>query len=83
MKKIMFWINVAAVIVFAVDMGIIGLKISDGSYDVIPFACIGLVCLLAIVICGVSKALEKCPYCGKARMRAGEHCPHCGKKLTQ
>ncbi len=83
MRKIMFWINAAAVIVFAVDICIMGLKIFNGSYDVVPYACIGLVCLSAIVVCGVSKALEKCPDCGKVRMRAGEYCPHCGKKPTQ
>lgn len=83
MKKVLFWVNVAAVLVFAVDMGILGLKISDGSYDVMPCAFIGIICLSAIVIFGVCRAFEKCPHCNKTHLRSGEHCPYCGKKFTQ
>lgn len=84
MKKIMFWISAVAIVVVAIDWGIVGLKLLDGDYDIIAEAYIGLACIWIIIICAVYKIFgDKCPHCGKPLRSNGKYCPQCGKKISK
>jgi len=84
MKKITTWITVIAFIIFAIDWGIVGLKLLSGDYDITTGAYIGAACLVVIFACAICKAFNrKCPYCGKLLCSNGKYCPHCGKEINQ
>lgn len=84
MKKIIFWIFMIAIIVFAIDWGVVGIKLLDGDYDIIAQAYIGFACILIMFACAVYKIISnKCPYCGKTRLTNGEYCSYCGKKIAE
>lgn len=46
MKKIITWLLVIFLFFFAIDWGIMGLKIFNGNYDIIIEAYIGLICFI-------------------------------------
>lgn len=72
MKRITTCVLIIALIIFIIDWGIIGVKLLDGDYDIIPEAYIGAAC----------KAFaSKCPHCGKMIQSNGKYCPHCGKEI--
>lgn len=82
MKKIILWISIVTLIVFVIDLGIIGLKIFHHNYNVIPEAYVGLVCCLILPACGVFRLFtEKCPHCKKIQITKGKYCPYCGKEI--
>ena len=82
MKKARPWILAIAFLVAVVAWGVMGLKIYDGNYEIATEAYIMGACLIAILVCAVSKVFtDKCPHCGKLRVSNGKYCPHCGKEL--
>ena len=44
MKRITTCVLIIALIIFIIDWGIIGVKLLDGDYDIIPEAYIGAAC---------------------------------------
>ena len=82
MKRITTWVLVIALIIFIIDWGIIGVKLLDGDYDIIPEAYIGAACFGVMLISAVYKAFaSKCPHCGKMIQSNGKYCPHYGKEI--
>ncbi len=82
MKKIITWAAAAALLIFVIDWGVVGLKIFHGDYDIITGAYIGGICLVIIILYLICKAFgSKCPHCGKSLFPGGKYCPHCGKKI--
>ena len=82
MKQIRLWISIVASIILLVDWGIMGVKLLDGNYNITVEAYIGLVGLVVLLACAISKVFtDKCPHCGKVHSSTGKYCPHCGKEL--
>ncbi len=81
MKKIVTRILIAALIVWIIDLIIIGLKIFSHDYDLIPEEYIGYSCCLIFIVCGILKLFsERCSHCGKVQITKGKYCPYCGKE---
>lgn len=82
MKKIAAWGLAAALVLFILDWGVLGVKLLGGSYDVLPEAYIGAICFGAALVCAVCKAFaNRCPHCGMIVLSNGKYCPHCGREL--
>ena len=82
MKKVIACIAIIALLVFAADWALLGIKIFGGNYDILTEAYIGAVCFPIFFVCiAVLKLSKKCPYCGKLITFKGTYCSHCGKKL--
>lgn len=61
MKKIAAWGLAAALVLFILDWGVLGVKLLGGSYDVLPEAYIGAICLAS---CSYA------PYAGRSQTAA-------------
>ncbi|MDO4829164.1 MAG: zinc-ribbon domain-containing protein [Clostridia bacterium] len=82
MKKIAAWGLAAALVLFILDWGVLGVKLPGGSYDVLPEAYIGAICFGVMLVCAVCRAFtNRCPHCGKIILSNGKYCPHCGREL--
>jgi len=80
-KRAVAWIMAAALWIFLVDWGVMGVKIFTGDYDILPQAWIGLVCFVILLLCVLYRLLNrKCPHCGRIRLDSGSYCSHCGKE---
>ena len=74
MKRITTWVLIIALIICIIDWGIIGVKMHDGEYDIIPEAYIGAACFGVMLISAVYKAFaSKCPHCGKLIQSNGKY----------
>lgn len=66
MKKPLFWLSIAAVLVLAIDVLVMGIKLMDGDDEVIVE---GYVALTSLALWGIGlvgrTVLNKCPHCGK------------------
>ena len=83
MKKAVNWILLAAFVVFCLDWAALGVKLLNGSYDILVEVSIGAVCWVVIIVCILLRLFSnRCPHCGKPIDPAGNYCPHCGKKLN-
>ena len=83
MKKIAKWLAVISIIVFAIDWGVMGLKLLDNDYLITAEAYIGLISLVIFSVCILYvKFTNRCPYCGKAKQSFGKYCPYCGKEIN-
>lgn len=82
MKKIRTWILAVSIFVVVIALGIMGLKLYDGNYNIAVEVYITMGCLMVILGCAVSKVFtDKCPHCGKLRVSNGKFCPYCGKEI--
>lgn len=81
-KKIAWWVFAAALVVFLIDWGVMGIRIFTNDYDIIPLAYLGAVCLPLIFgsLVVIRWSGLSCPHCGKTSLSSGAYCPHCGKK---
>ena len=71
-----------ALFVFAVDWGVMGIKLSMGDYDVAIEAYLGLACMAFMLVGILVRAFsDKCPHCGKLRLSRGKYCSCCGKEI--
>lgn len=82
MKKWATWVMIAALAVFVVAWGMMGIKISTNDFDVIAETYIGAACYVIIMVCVLIRAFsDRCPHCGKMRRSKGKYCPYCGKEI--
>ena len=83
MKRFFLWTAAAALAVFVIDWGIMGLKLLDGCYDITAEAYIGAVCIVILIVSIIARKLigSKCPHCGKLLLVNGKYCHNCGGKL--
>ena len=83
MKKAVFWIQLAVIVLMLITCGVVSLNIYNGDYEAVtPGACIILVCLIVNLVCALYKLFsDKCPHCGKLRLINGQYCRHCGIKI--
>ena len=82
MKKAVTWVLVMSYIILFIAMGVMGIKIFDGNYDVEAEGYIALIFLLIGCACNVYRAFSnRCPHCGKLRLSNGKFCSHCGKEI--
>ena len=73
MKKIAAWGLAAALVLFILDWGVLGVKLLGGSYDVLPEAYIGAICFGVMLVCAVCRAFtNRCPHCGKIILSNGK-----------
>ena len=83
MKKVLCVIWIAAVILFFIDWGMVGLSLLNGNYEIEIGVYLGLVCMVIIMIgpiCKICKMLSnKCPYCGKTILSDYKFCPYCAQ----
>lgn len=71
-----------ALFVFAVDWGVMGIKLSMGDYDVAIEAYLGLACMAIMFVGILVRAFsDTCPHCGKLRLTRGKYCSCCGKEI--
>ena len=74
----------AALAVFVVDWGLLGLKLLEGEYDIRGEAWVGAACLAVLVAAGLLMKAGtggRCPRCGKRGLAGGAFCPFCGARL--
>ena len=83
MKKTGTWIVACSAIVFAIDWGVMGIKLfANGDYEIMPEAVIGCICFGFILIGCLMRAFgDRCPHCGKLILQRAKYCPHCGKEI--
>lgn len=82
MKKAVTWGLVISYIILFIAMGVMGIKIFDGNYDIVAECYIALIFLLISCACNIYRAFSnRCPHCGKIRLSNGKYCSHCGKEI--
>ncbi|MBQ7777577.1 MAG: zinc ribbon domain-containing protein [Oscillibacter sp.] len=83
MRKIAKWLAAISIAVFAIDWGVIGLKLLDGNYDITADVYIGLILLVVFFVSVLYvKLTNRCPHCGKMKQSFGKYCPYCGKEIN-
>ena len=84
MKKTATWILVAALLIFIIDWGVMGIKIIENDYNITVESYIGAACIVVIAVCCFCRIFgNKCPHCGKIRITDGDYCSYCGKKIEK
>lgn len=82
MKRITTWGLVITLILLLIDLGVMGIKLLNGNYDVLTAAYIAAACWIVMLVCAVVKLFSsRCPHCGKLKLSNGKYCPHCGKEI--
>ena len=82
MKRIAAWILVRTLILFLIDLGVMGLQLLNGNYDVLRAAYIAAACWIIMLVCAVVRLFSsRCPHCCKLKLSNGKYCPHCGKEI--
>ncbi len=82
MKKAVTWGLAISYIILFIAMGVMGIKIFDGNYDIVAEGCVALIFLLISCGCNIYRAFSnRCPHCGKIRLSNGKYCSHCGKEI--
>ena len=83
MKKIGTWFGACAALVFAIDWGVMGIKLfANSDYEIMVEAVIGCICFGFILIGALLRAFgDRCPHCGKIILQRVKYCPHCGKEI--
>ena len=57
---------VITLILFLIDLGVMGLQLLNGNYDVLTAAYIAAACWIIMLVCAVVKLFSsRCPHCGK------------------
>ena len=71
--------------VLAVIMGVMGVKIFSGDYDIVAEAYALLVCWLLTLVCVLVRKFSAvaCPHCGKLNLVSGPYCSWCGQKIDK
>lgn len=84
MKRILFWSFIVSLIAFLIVWGMMGLKLLNGSYEIIAEAYISLALCIAcfVSLAGYRFAASKCPHCGKTQWIKGKYCSCCGKMIA-
>ena len=82
MKKAVTWGLAISYIILFIAMGVMGIKIFDGNYDIVAEGCVALIFLLISCVCNIYRAFSnRCSHCGKIRLSNGKYCAHCGKEI--
>ena len=82
MKKAVTWGLAISYIILFIAMGVMGIKIFDGNYDIVAEGCVALIFLLISCVCNIYRAFSnRYPHCGKIRLSNGKYCSHCGKEI--
>ena len=82
MKKAVTWGLAISYIILFIAMGVMGIKIFDGNYDIVAEGCVALIFLLISCVCNIYRAFSnRCPHCGKIRLSNGKYYSHCGKEI--
>ena len=82
MKKAVTWGLAISYIILFIAMGVMGIKIFDGNYDIVAEGCVALIFLLISCVCNIYRVFSnRCPHCGKIRLSNGKYCSHCGKEI--
>ncbi|MBR5501614.1 MAG: hypothetical protein IKV55_01125 [Oscillospiraceae bacterium] len=71
--------------ILIVVMGVMGVKIFSGDYDIVAEAYVLLGCWALTLVCTlvVKWSGAVCPHCGKRSFANGPFCPQCGQKLEK
>ena len=86
MKKVCVWLAIISAIVLFITLGVVGVKLIDGSYDTnveVIITGVSFVIFLGSIV-GYKLIGSRCPYCGKVNdtlLGKSKFCPHCGKEL--
>lgn len=85
MKRAALWIWIAAIAVFIIDWGWMGLSLFNGNYDIAAEAYIGLGACAVILCAGLIYRYlgSRCPSCGKSLLPEWNCCPHCGETVRK
>ena len=84
MKRAWAWTAAAAVLIFVITWGVMGVKLLDGDYDIELEAYLGGFCILLMTGCAIYRIISsKCPHCGKILLTNGRFCPCCGKEVRK
>ena len=78
MRKLIYWLYTAAVIVSVIAWVAIWLVWKNGG-DIRVFVWLAIACTVIMIAGLIYK--HKCPHCGKFMQAEGKYCPHCGKEL--
>lgn len=82
MKRIAAWGLVITLILFLIDLGVMGLQLLNGNDDVLREAYIAAACWIVLLVCAVVRLFSsRCPHCGKLKLSNGKYCPHCGREI--
>ena len=84
MKKVLFWLYIASLVVFVLDWAVAGIKLLNGDYDIATGAYVGLVCLIVIGAYPLYRRFSyRCPHCDRTGLPEDRYCPYCGKERLQ
>ncbi len=83
MKKAAIWGAAVSAVVLITAWGVMGLKIFDGEYDILPLVYTGLAAWVVLLGCLIVLRWRsfKCPHCGKVWWKNGRYCSYCGKEI--
>ena len=86
MKKVCLWLAIISAIVLFIALGVAGVKLLDGIYDInveVIITGVSFVIYLSSVVCYKWNG-DRCPHCGRINdtlLGKSKFCPHCGKEL--
>ena len=71
--------------VLVVIMGVMGVKIFSGDYDIVAEAYALLICWFLTLVCILIRKFSaaSCPHCGKHNLLSGPFCSWCWQKLEK
>lgn len=82
MKRIAAWGLVITLILLLIDLGVMGIKLLNGNYDVLTEAYITAACWIVLLVYAAVRLLgNRCPHCGRLMLSNGKYCPHCGREI--
>ena len=73
---------VRTLILFLIDLGVMGLQLLNGNYDVLTAAYIAAACWIIMLVCAdVRLFSSRYPHCCKLKLSNGKYRPHCCKEI--
>lgn len=85
MKKTVNIIWIVSIILASIILGVMGIKIFSGDYNITFEAYAVLIIWIILLCCGLYRNFtrNKCPHCGKVNLSGGNYCSYCGKEITK
>lgn len=84
MKRVLPWVFLCALATGVITWGIIGLRIADDEYDILPLVWTSVGAFAVVFICLIYRRLSnRCLHCGRVLISPGNYCPYCGKQVRK